>query len=77
MKRSTHQEIESDSKIMGYIQDLEKELREELGHMDAEQLVKYFKDKVLESYRNGLKAGKATRGSRRASTPRVKDDGQA
>jgi|GEM_PF-1389244 len=62
---------------MGYIQDLEKELREELGHMDAEQLIKYFKDKILESYRNGLKAGKATRGSRRAAQPKAEIYGQA
>lgn len=43
---------------MGYIQDLEKELREKLPKMDKETLVKYFKDKVWESYKNGVEAGK-------------------
>jgi len=62
---------------MGYIQDLEKELREQLGQMDAEQLIKYFKEKVLESYRNGMKAGKATRGSRRTARPQAESHGQA
>ncbi len=43
---------------MGYIQDLEKELRAKLPQMDEENLVKFFKDKVWESYRNGMGASK-------------------
>ena len=43
---------------MGYIQDLEKELRAKLPQMDDENLVKFFKDKVWESYRNGVEASK-------------------
>ena len=43
---------------MGYIQDLEKELRAKLPQMDEENLVKFFKDKVWESYRNGVEVSK-------------------
>lgn len=50
---------------MGYIQDLEKELREEIGQMDAEQLIKYFKQKVLESYRNGAQSARPAKGKGR------------
>tara|TARA_B100000315_G_scaffold146425_1_gene135357 strand:+ start:147 stop:737 length:591 start_codon:yes stop_codon:yes gene_type:complete len=48
-------------KTMGYIQDLEKELREKLSQMDKEKLIKFFKDKVWESYKNGTQAGKRPR----------------
>ena len=47
---------------MGYIQDLEKELREKLGQMDQEELIKFFKEKVLESYRNGISQAKKGKG---------------
>ncbi len=43
---------------MGYIQELEKELRAKLPQLDEEKLVKFFKDKVWESYRNGMGASK-------------------
>ncbi len=43
---------------MGYIQDLEKELRAKLPQMDEEQLVKFFKNKIWESYKNGTGASK-------------------
>lgn len=47
---------------MGYIQDLEKELRDGLAEMDDEELIKFFKEKVLESYRNGAQSAKPARG---------------
>lgn len=52
---------------MGYIQDLEKELRDNLPEMDDEELVKFFKEKVLESYRNGAQSARQARGKGTAS----------
>lgn len=43
---------------MGYIQNLERELREKLPTMDTEKLIYYFKGKVLSSFLNGIKEGK-------------------
>jgi hypothetical protein len=60
---------------MGYIQDLEKELREKIDQMDMEALIKFFKDKVLESYRNGLRDSK--RAGKSAPESRKKNYGQA
>ena len=50
---------------MGYIIDLEKELKERLSDLDEEKrnsLVKFVKQAVLESFKNGImlaKMGKA------------------
>jgi hypothetical protein len=53
---------------MGYIEDLEKELEEKLDNgMEREELIKFLKDKVLESYRNGLKAQKQSKPKSRHS----------
>ena len=41
---------------MTYIRDLEREFRALLKDGDEEQLVRFVKEKVLESYRNGLDA---------------------
>ena len=44
---------------MGYIQDVEKGLRVLLTNVrqdDQEKIVRYCKDKILESYRNGQEA---------------------
>jgi hypothetical protein len=41
---------------MGYIQDLESELAEMLSELDEEErgkVIKYVKDKVWQSYKNG------------------------
>ena len=43
---------------MGYIQNLERELREKLPAMDKETLIRYFKGKVLSSFLNGIKEGR-------------------
>lgn len=46
---------------MGYIQDLERELREKLEDMndpENHEVIKFFKEKILESYKNGIEAGK-------------------
>ena len=43
---------------MGYIHDLERELRELLRNSDEVLLIKFVKEKVLESYRNGIMAAK-------------------
>ena len=50
---------------MGYIQDLEGELRDRLPEMNDEELVKFFKEKVLESYRNGAQSAKPAKGKGR------------
>ncbi len=47
---------------MGYIQDLEKELRDRVAEMDEEELIKFFKEKVLESYQNGAQSGRPVKG---------------
>ena len=41
---------------MGHLQQLEAELRERIAEGDVESLVKWIKDQVLQSYRNGLGA---------------------
>ena len=46
---------------MGHIQDIERELIPMLHALDEEHrkgVAKWVKDKVLESFKNGLKAGK-------------------
>jgi len=47
---------------MGYIRDLERELREMLGEIEpekADSIVKFVKEKVYDSYQNGrASAGK-------------------
>ncbi|MBM3209380.1 hypothetical protein FJZ40_03760 [Candidatus Shapirobacteria bacterium] len=62
---------------MGYIQDLERDLREKLDGMDQEELIKFFKEKVLESYRNGMNAPQASKGKGRGFRPQAKSCGQA
>jgi hypothetical protein len=41
---------------MTYIRDLERELRALLAEGDEEKIVRFVKEKALESYRNGLDA---------------------
>ena len=43
---------------MGYIQDFERELKTLLQNGDEQALIKFVKEKVLESYWNGTKATK-------------------
>ena len=46
---------------MGYIHDVEKGLRVLLASVrpdDQEKIVRYCKDKILESYRNGIETAK-------------------
>lgn len=46
---------------MGYIYDVEKVLQEMLADLPEEsskQVIKYMKERLLESYRNGLEAAK-------------------
>jgi hypothetical protein len=40
--------LEKGKPNMGYIQDLEGELRERIDGMDQEELIKFFKEKVLD-----------------------------
>jgi hypothetical protein len=56
---------------MGHLQQLDSELRDRLAEGDIEALVKWVKDQVLQSYRNGLAtrktAGKDEEDGRKAS----------
>jgi len=62
---------------MGYIQDLERELREKLDGMSDEELIKYFKEKVMESYRNGIGSVRPAKGRGRSTQARPSSHGQA
>ena len=44
------------STTMTYIRDLERELRALIDEGDMVKVIRFVKDKVLESYRNGLDA---------------------
>ena len=44
------------SKRMTYLRDLERELRALLDEGDESKIIRFVKDKALESYRNGLDA---------------------
>ena len=52
---------------MGYIHDFERELTTLLQNGDEQAVIKFVKDKVLESYWNGTKATKTIDG--RSGTP--------
>jgi len=43
---------------MGYITDLEQELTELLQKGDEQQVVKFVKEHIVESYKNGIMAAK-------------------
>ena len=49
---------------MGYIQDFERELTTLLHNGDEQAVIKFVKEKVLESYWNGTKATKTIDGNR-------------
>jgi len=55
---------------MGYMQEFEVELRKQLSGGDTEATVKWIKQRLLDSYRNGLAAqkegGRATPDRRQA-----------
>ena len=53
---------------MGYIQDIERELRDMLRELPADTIetaVKFVKDKIYQSYKNGLNG----KGSEKATQP--------
>ena len=43
---------------MGHLRDFDVELRKHLAEGDTETLVRWIKDQVLKSYKNGLAARK-------------------
>ena len=57
---------------MGYIQDLERELRRLLAEGDDEIVIKFVKEKILESYKNGLRDGKQKVGADTETTRTTK-----
>ena len=52
---------------MGYITDLEQELTTLLHHGDEQALIKLVKEKVLESYKNGILSAKLVKADKDAS----------
>lgn len=53
---------------MGYIQELEHVLKEKLGDLEETrrtEIVQFVKEKVWESYKNGVAAGKAEKSAER------------
>jgi hypothetical protein len=68
MVRQSHSEVPQGARVercdettkqltpMTYIRDLERELRELLDAGDMAKVIRFVKEKVLESYRNGLDA---------------------
>jgi len=45
----------------GYLRDLGKELKKLLAAGDDDETIRFVKEKVLESYRNGIKSGKSSK----------------
>ena len=59
---------------MSYIQDFEKELAGKLVSGETgEAIVRWVSEKVLESYRNGIKAGQKGETVKRDGTSRRRD----
>ncbi|MGE0682956.1 MAG: hypothetical protein AB7P69_18885, partial [Candidatus Binatia bacterium] len=55
---------------MGYIQELEAELTAmlaDLGEAEQRQVVRYVKEKILESYKNGIMSAKLVDANKEAS----------
>ena len=44
----------------GYLRDIDKELKKLLAEGDDEETIRFVKEKVLESYRNGIEVGKSS-----------------
>jgi len=54
---------------MGYIQDLEQELNEMLSDLPEERqkkIIRFIKEKVLESYKNGIVSAKLAKAGKEA-----------
>ena len=49
---------------MGYIQDFERELTDLLQNADEQAVIRFVKEKVMESYWNGTKATKTIDGNK-------------
>ena len=45
----------------GYLRDIDKELKKLLAEGDDDETIRFVKEKVLESYRNGIEVGKSTK----------------
>ena len=58
-KKRTEKKTTKDGK--GYLRDLDKELKNLLAEGDDDATIRFVKEKVLESYRNGIDVGKSTK----------------
>jgi len=68
-KGRTHQGGKKETKNMGYILDLEKELENRLTDLEEkrkQELIKFVKRAVLESYKNGIMAAKMVKAGKEA-----------
>jgi hypothetical protein len=55
---------------MGYVHELQEELKQMLGDLDEEkrhEIVRYVGRKILESYRNGIESVKVLEAGKRAA----------
>lgn len=63
---------------MGYIEEISTELRQRLSQeTNPEELITYVIEKILESYKNGIKAAKRTMGKSKATKPYNKTYGKS
>ena len=51
---------DSPSRSTGYIREMERELRQLLAGGDQDAVVRYFKEKCIESFRNGVEHGQVS-----------------
>jgi len=55
---------------MGYIQEIEEELKTrlaDLGEREQKEVIRFVKEKILESYRNGIMSAKLTAADKEAT----------
>ena len=55
----------------GYLRDIDKELKKLLAEGDNETTVQFVKEKVLESYRNGIDVGKSAKKQTKKKSAKV------
>lgn len=55
----------------GYLRDIDKELKKLLAEGDDDATIRFVKEKVLESYRNGIEAGKSSKKTTKKKSAKV------
>lgn len=62
---------------MGYIQDLEQELNEMLSDLPEERqekIIRFIKEKILESYKNEIMSAKLVKAEKKAGRKAINED---